>query len=60
MTVIPMESRKLFSNTETVIWCVCLALVGFGIIAAYSMATSKSGIDAGVKEAHLSESHETD
>lgn len=59
MTVSPMENRKLFSNKETVIWCVCLALAGFGIVAAYTMATSKAKIDEDVKEAHLLESHQT-
>lgn len=55
-----MMKRKLFSNKETVIWCICIALAGLGIVGAYIMATSKSQIDSDVKEAHRLESHQVD
>jgi hypothetical protein len=48
----PMARLKIFSNRETVIWCICLALAGFGIVAAYVSATSKSAIDADMRSMH--------
>lgn len=51
-----MANLKIFSNRETLIWCVCIGLAGFGIVAAYVMATSKSAIDADVKAVHELES----
>jgi len=50
-----MAELKIFSNKETLIWCCCIGLAGFGIVAAYVMATSKSEIDANVKAAHVLE-----
>lgn len=52
-----MESKKLFSDKETVVWCICIALAGFAIIGLYMAATNKSALDADFKDAHLSESH---
>ncbi|MEG2313910.1 hypothetical protein [Brevundimonas sp.] len=52
-----MESKKLFSDKETVIWCICIALAGFTIVAGYVMATNRSAVDADFKDAHLLESH---
>ena len=47
-----MAGLKIFSNKETVVWCICLALAGFGIVAAYVSATSKSAIDSDIKSMH--------
>ncbi|WP_312138813.1 hypothetical protein [Brevundimonas sp.] len=52
-----MESKKLFSDKETLIWCICIALAGFTIIGVYMAATSKSVLDADFKDAHQLESH---
>lgn len=52
-----MAELKIFSKRETLIWCICLGLAGFGIVAAYVMATSKGTIDAEVQAMHDLESH---
>lgn len=53
-----MESLKIFSTKETVIWCVVIALVSFAIVAGYIFATSKIQIDGDVKQAHMRESRQ--
>lgn len=54
--MINLKSRKLFSDKETVVWCIGIALAGFSIIALYMAATNKTQIDSDVQEAHYIES----
>lgn len=53
-----MARLKIFSKRETLVWCICLALAGFSIVALYVTASEKDVVDADVQKYHQIEAGE--